>query len=111
LEKSLNKLDKNIDHAASKKTVVKDIYKSSLNQFNYTQLQVLSDSVSEVKTLVNTTYACNLKDQDVINILYYANESFQRDIDTMTISSISKPTDADMKSSCGKFNICAWKMK
>ena len=111
LDKSLNKLDKNIDHAASKKAVVKDIYKSSLNQFHYTQLQVLSDAVSYVKVLVNDIYSCNLKDNDIINILYYSNEWFQRDIDTMTVYSITKPTNDDMKSSCGKFNICAWKMK
>lgn len=111
LEKSINKLDKNIDHAASKKTVVKDIYNSSLSQFHYTQLQVLSDTVSQVKALVNDIYLCNLKDTDIINILYYSSEWFQRDIDTMTVSSITKPTNDDMKSSCGKFNICAWKMK
>lgn len=111
LEKSLNKLEKNIDESASKKTVVKDIYKSSLNQFHYDQLKVLSSTVSKVKDLVNDRYVCSLKDKDIINILYYANDSFKRDMDTMTVSSISKPNVDDMKTSCGKFNICVWQVK
>lgn len=110
LEKSLNKIEKNIDKSASKKTVVKDIYKSSLNQFHYDQLTVLSHTVSKVREQANERYFCSLKDKDVINILYYANLSFRRDIDTMTLPSISKPDTNDMKSSCGKFNICVWQV-
>ena len=110
LNKSLNKIEKNIDDSSSKKAVVKDIYKSALNKSYYDQLNTLSDTVSELKMLVNQRYFCNLNDTDITNILYYENVSFKRDVDLMSISTITKPTTNDMKDSCSKFNLCIWSL-
>lgn len=108
LDKSLNKIEKNIDDASNKKPVAKDLYNTYLNKSQYTQLDAVSQTVSDLKWLINDRYMCNLKDKDIINILYYGSTGFKRDVDTLTIPSIEKPSTGDAKSSCAKFNICVW---
>lgn len=113
LDHSLRKISKDIDGNSTKKSVVKDIYTSSLNQKKYDELQAISDAVSSTKSMLNSLYCMGrsvlLTDQDIINILYYADSSFRSEVDSLTVSTLSKPKYWDMTWSCLAFNKCVWK--
>jgi hypothetical protein len=51
---------------------------------------------------------CQLDSQDIVNIMYFANSSFQRDLKSSLVS-FEKPSRNDMGKSCNKLNICIYK--
>lgn len=113
LDHSLRKISKDIDTKAASKSVVKDIYLSSLNQQKYDELQSISDSVSSTKTMLNNVYCLwhgtLLTDQDLINILYFADSSFRSEVDSLSDTTLAKPKYGDMTWSCLKYNKCVWR--
>jgi hypothetical protein len=43
-------------------------------------MKPLTQSISDTKNNLNSTYACSMTDDDIVNILFYANTSFKRAI-------------------------------
>lgn len=88
----------------SGKAVVQDLYDINLSSINVNLLQPLDDSIQDTVISLNSICNCNLSKQDVINILYYADGAFQRDIKNLAWNKFEEPNSAVMSESCYKFN-------
>jgi hypothetical protein len=66
------------------KAVVDDLYNKSLETVKNDQMIPMFDAVDKTVLLLNKTYHknnnCDLDKQDIINILYFTNSEFKRDL-------------------------------
>jgi hypothetical protein len=66
------------------KAIVDDLYNKSLETVKNDQMIPMLDAVDKTVLLLNKTYNkennCDLDKQDIINILYFTNGEFKRDL-------------------------------
>jgi len=92
------------------KAVVDDIYKKSLWAVKNEQMIPLIDVVGKTSESLNKRYKCSLDSQDIINILYYSNKQFKRDLKNNLIGFV-KPSSSNFWKSCNKFSTCKYREK
>lgn len=92
------------------KAVVDDIYKKSLSIVEDSNSAPMMSAINKTVQDLNNSKEdpCQLDSQDIVNIMYFANSSFQRDLKSSLVS-FEKPSRNDMGKSCNKLNICIYK--
>lgn len=92
------------------KAVVWDIYNKSLSMVKDSSSAHMLSAIDKTSYSLNSKKdnPCQLNNQDVVNIMYFANSTFKRDIKGSLVSFI-KPTKSDMGKSCNKLNVCFFK--
>jgi hypothetical protein len=63
------------------------------------------DAVKKTTKSLNDEFLCNLKDDDLINILYRENNEFKKNIKNLSLD-VSSPRKIDMVNSCSKLMGC-----
>lgn len=92
------------------KSVVEDIYNKSMKVVKKNQMMPVIDSMDKLAKSLNKEYKCQLDTQDMINILYFTNNTLKRDLKS-NLMWFTKPIKDDMWESCNKFNICKYNPK
>ena len=102
----VDKVEKNIEiNSAKWKAVMKDLYNESLKKAQLLEINPMMESVKKTTKALNDNYLCNLKDDDLINILYRESEEFKKNIRNLSLG-VSYPTRSDMINSCSKLMWC-----
>lgn len=89
------------------KISVWDLYKKSLESVSNNEFEPIFEAVEKVVWKVNNDYDCQLNQQDIINVLYYSNDNFKRDLKN-NLDLFEKPDKDDMWNSCNKLNVCIY---
>lgn len=92
------------------KISVWNLYKKSLESVSNNEFEPIFEAVEKVVSKVNEDYDCQLNQQDIINILYYSNDNFKRDLKN-NLDLFEKPEKDDMWSSCNRLNVCVYDPK
>lgn len=92
------------------KSVVEDIYNKSMDVVKKNQMMPVIDSMGKLAENLNKEYECQLDTQDMINILYFTNNTLKRDLKN-NLMDFMKPQRDDMWESCNKFNVCKYDPK
>ena len=109
LNKRVNSAEKSIESNKAKwSAVVKNLYNHSLKQADLLKMLPMLTSVKGTTTTLNDRYLCNLKDNDVINILFEYNDDFRKNLKNAS-QNFTKPTKNDMVESCWILNVCMMK--
>lgn len=102
----VDKVEKNIEiNGAKWKAVMKDLYNESLEKAQLLEVNPILESVKKTTRALNDNYLCNLKDDDLINILYRENKDFKKNIKNLSLW-VSSSEKADMINSCSKLMWC-----
>ena len=80
---------------------MKDLYNESLKKAQLLEINPMMESVKKTTKALNDNYLCNLKDDDLINILYRESEEFKKNIRNLSLG-VSYPTRSDMINNCSK---------
>lgn len=106
LNKQVDNLGKYIERNSAKwSAIVENLYDNSLQQADLLKMSPMLTSVKGTTTALNDRYLCNLKDDDVINILFEYNDDFRRNLKNAS-SNFTQPTKNDMVESCWILNVC-----
>ena len=71
----VDKVEKNIEiNGAKWKAIMKDVYNESLEKAQLLEVSPMIDAVKKTTKSLNDEFLCNLKDDDLINILYRENK-------------------------------------
>lgn len=89
------------------KAVVWDLYKKSLDLVKNNQMIPMFDAINKTVAQLNSDENCQLDSQDIINILYFTNDWFKRDLKNNLVWFV-KPQKDDMANSCNKWNVCKY---
>lgn len=102
----MDKVEKNIEiNGAKWKAVMKDLYNESLEKAQLLEVNPMIEAVKKTTKALNDNYLCNLKDDDLINILYRENKEFKKNIKNLSLW-VSSPKKTDMINSCSKLMWC-----
>ena len=103
--------------ALNGKAIVDDIYDKSLENIKHDQMVPMLEAVDKTVISLNKRHSdeasssvCSLNKQDVINILYFSNVEFKRDLKN-NLMWFKKPQKDAMWKSCNKLNVCIYKPK
>lgn len=108
LSQWVDKAQKDLEINSSKwNAVMKNLYATSLEQVQYSQINPILQSVKKTTQVLNNDYLCTINDNDTINILYSANTLLRDNIKNLSLN-ISKPSKNDMASSCSKLMSCVF---
>ena len=80
---------------------MKDLYNESLEKAQMLEVNPMLEAVKKTTKTLNDNYLCNLKDDDLINILYIENSEFKKNIKNLSLG-VSYPKRVDMADSCAK---------
>ncbi|MBQ2600216.1 hypothetical protein II582_02390 [bacterium] len=64
---------------------MKDLYNESLEKAQLLEVNPILESVKRTTRALNDNYLCNLKDDDLINILYRENKDFKKNIKNLSL--------------------------
>ncbi len=92
------------------KAIVDDIYSKSLDTVQNNDMVPMFDAVDKTMWWLNKRHDCQLDKQDIINILYYSNAEFKRDLKN-NLMWFKKPQKDAMGKSCNKLNVCVYNPK
>lgn len=92
------------------KAIVEDIYGKTLDIVKNDQMIPIFDAMDKTSDSLNERYDCKLDTQDMVNILYFANKWFKRDLKN-NLMWFEKPQKGDMWVSCNKFSVCVYDPK
>ncbi len=92
------------------KAVVDDIYSKSLDTVQNNDMVPMFDAVDKTMWWLNKRHDCQLDKQDIINILYFSNAEFKRDLKN-NLMWFKKPQKDAMGKSCNKLNVCVYNPK
>jgi hypothetical protein len=84
---------------------MKDVYNESLEKAQLLEVSPMIDAVKKTTKSLNGEFLCNLKDDDLINILYRENNEFKKNIKNLSLD-VSSPRRIDMVNSCSKLMGC-----
>jgi hypothetical protein len=84
---------------------MKDVYYESLEKAQLLEVSPMIDAVKKTTKSLNDEFLCNLKDDDLINILYRENNEFKKNIKNLSLD-VSSPRKIDMVNSCSKLMGC-----
>ena len=102
----VDKVEKNIEiNGAKWKAIMKDVYNESLEKVQLLEVSPMIDAVKKTTKALNDEFLCNLKDDDLINILYRENNEFKKNIKNLSLD-VSTPRKIDMVNSCSKLMGC-----
>ena len=102
----VDKVKKNMEiNSAKWKAVMKDLYNESLEKAQLLEVNPMLEAVKKATKTLNDNYLCNLKDDDLINILYIENSEFKKNIRNLSLS-VSYPQRSDRTDSCAKLMWC-----
>ena len=102
----VDKVEKNMEiNSAKWKAVMKDLYNESLEKAQMLEVNPMLEAVKKTTKTLNDNYLCNLKDDDLINILYIENSEFKKNIKNLSLG-VSYPKRVDMADSCAKLMWC-----
>lgn len=105
----VDKVEKNIEiNGAKWKAVMKDVYNESLEKAQLLEVNPMIDAVKQTAKALNDNYLCNLKEDDLVNILYIENNEFKKNIKNLSLN-VSSPRRIDMSNSCSKLMWCVLK--
>ena len=106
LSQWVDKVEKNIDISKMQwKAIVDNLYSKALEQAQYWEIEPLLNSVKKATVDLNETFLCNLRDNDVLNILYNSNDEFRKNIKTISVN-FKRPVKDDMVQWCSKLIAC-----
>jgi len=89
------------------KPVVDNIYQKSLDLVQKNNISPMFEAISKTMINLNSDHNCQLDRQDIINIMYFANSSFKRDLQN-NLESFEQPKRDLMWNSCNKLNVCVY---
>lgn len=102
----VDKVEKSIEiNGAKWKAIMKDVYNESLEKAQLLEVSPMIDAVKKTTKSLNDEFLCNLKDDDLINILYRENNEFKKNIKNLSLD-VSSPRRIDMVNSCSKLMGC-----
>lgn len=110
LDKLQNKIKRNAEIEIGWNAVIDDLYNKSLNQIQKNDMVPMFTALSKTVNILNNDYACQIDKQDVINILYFANSNFKKDLKS-NLQEFVKPSRDNMWKSCNKLNVCVFNPK
>ena len=90
------------------RAVVWWLYEKSLDLVKDNQMLPMFDAMEKTVWELNKKTDCQLDTQDVINVLYFTNNWFKRDLKNNLMWFI-KPVKLAMANSCNKLNVCVHK--
>lgn len=106
LNQWVDKVEKNLEiNSLQGKAVIKNLYNTSLDQVKLTSINPMLQSVKQTRAALNDNYLCNLKDDDLVNILYKSNDEFKKNLKNLS-SNFTKPKNSDVVDSCSKLMGC-----
>ena len=109
LKNSLDKLQNTIKRNSGikiwGKAIIDDIYKTSLNKIQINNINPLLSATSKTVEHINTKYKCQMNDEEIIDILYFANPSFKNELKN-NLDDFEKPSKNSLWINCNKLNTC-----
>lgn len=96
------------------KAIVWWLYEKSLELMKNNQMLPMFAAMEKTSKEFNKIEQCEVDTQDIVNVLYFANDEFKRDLKNNLMWFI-KPNKSDMADSCNKINVCiydpvSWKL-
>ena len=64
---------------------MKDLYNESLEKVQLWEVNPMIEAVKKTTKALNDNYLCNLKDDDLVNILYRENNEFKKNIKNLSL--------------------------
>lgn len=117
LAKGIGYLYKDLSSKVEKQDVfgkmfAENLYKSNLIQQDTIELSNIIDAVKSTIYAIKADYNCNILEEDMINILYHANQNIRWSIENIVLDNLNKKIDFPKRSeaieACRIFSICTY---